>query len=224
MSDPAVVPPAVRAQLLGLEHSSLLSTRAMTWSEVMSRITAQLTFTSAVLVVLALDVRNGDPAGSFRPLALGLGFALLLTGTLTTLRVHYASLEDAQLMRGMNRLRAGYVALDPGLEPYLTTGFTDDADGVVRTYGLGYSRTAAQQVMASAIFFSSVVNALVAGGWVGILAAPAGRTVAVVVGVLAGLGYLAAFMYAVARLFAQAERMPELVHFPTAPPAPPSPS
>jgi hypothetical protein len=220
MSDPAVVPPAVRAQLLGHEHSSLLSTRAMTWSEVMSRITAQLTFTSAVLVVLALTVNNHNLQESFRPLAVGLGFALLLTGTLTTLRVHYASLEDAQLMRGMNRLRAGYVALDPGLEPYLTTGFTDDRPGLVRTYGLGYTRSGAQQVMASAIFFSSVVNGLVAGGWVGILAAPAGRTVAVLLGVVAGLGYLAAFMYAVARLFAQAERMPELVHFPSAPSSP----
>ena len=215
MSDPAPVPPALRAQLLGLEHGNLLATRTMTWSEVMSRITAQLTFTSAVLVVLALTVERGDLGGPFRPLALGLGAALLLTGTLTTVRVHYASLEDAQLVRGMNRLRAGYVELDPGLEPYLTTGFTDDGPGLLRTYALGYPRTGSRQVLASAIFFSCVVNALVAGGWVGILVGPAGTTLAVALGVVAGLVHLGTFMYAVSRLFARAEATPGLVRFPS---------
>ncbi len=49
----------MRAQLLAAEHASLLATRSQTWSEVMSRIMAQFTFTSAVLVVLALVVQNG---------------------------------------------------------------------------------------------------------------------------------------------------------------------
>ena len=72
MTDP--VPPSVRAQLLATEHWSLLATRSQTWSEVMSRIMAQFTFTSAVLVVLALVVqrrvwtaRSGhSPSGSAR--------------------------------------------------------------------------------------------------------------------------------------------------------------
>ena len=114
MSEPAPVPPAVRAQMLATEHWSLLATRSQTWSEVMSRIMAQFTFTSAALVVLALVVQREGLDGPFRPLALGLGAAVLLTGTLTSMRVHYASHEDLQLVRGMNRLRRAYVDIDPG--------------------------------------------------------------------------------------------------------------
>ena len=40
--------------MLATEHWSLLATRSQTWSQVMSRIMAQFTFTSAALVVLAL--------------------------------------------------------------------------------------------------------------------------------------------------------------------------
>ena len=65
-AQPAPVPASVRAQLLATEHWSLLATRSQTWSEVMSRIMAQFTFTSAVLVVLALVVQNDGP---FRALA-----------------------------------------------------------------------------------------------------------------------------------------------------------
>jgi hypothetical protein len=133
------VPPGVRAQLLATEHWSLLATRSQTWSEVMSRIMAQFTFTSAVLVVLALVVQREGLDGPFRPLALGLGAAVLLTGTLTAMRVHYASHEDLQLVRGMNRLRAAYVSLDPGIEQYFVAGWTDDDAGVTRTYTMGPS-------------------------------------------------------------------------------------
>jgi hypothetical protein len=44
---------SVRAQILATEHWSLLATRSMTWSEVMSRIVIHLTVLSASLVVLA---------------------------------------------------------------------------------------------------------------------------------------------------------------------------
>ena len=140
MSEP--VPPSVRAQLLGIEHGSLLAARGARW-------------------------RVPAPRPRSRR-------GVLVTGSLTLLRVHYASHEDAQLVRGMNRMRRGYVDLDPGIEPYLMTGFADDGDGLRRSYGFGFPRSALNQVLASAVFFSCVVNALVAGGWVGILASPAG--------------------------------------------------
>ena len=57
---------SLRAQILATEHWSLLATRSMTWSEVMSRIVIQLTVMSAALVVLALIVQ-----------ASGFGFAFL---------------------------------------------------------------------------------------------------------------------------------------------------
>jgi hypothetical protein len=116
----------------------------------------------------------------------------------------------------MNRLRAGYVAIDPGLEPYLITGFTDDGPGVLRTYALGFPRTAYNQVLASAIFFSCVVNGLAAGGWVGILVGPAtGTGLAIAAGAVVGLAYLGAFLHSISRHFARAESMPDLVRFPS---------
>src|ERR1700752_3543380 len=120
--------------MLATEHWSLLATRSQTWSEVMSRIMAQFTFTSAVLVVLALVVQREGLDGAFRPLALGLGAGVLLTGTLTCMRVHYASHEDAQLVRGMNRLRRAYVDIGPGVAAYLVTGYSDDTAGMTQTY------------------------------------------------------------------------------------------
>ena len=212
MAEPSPVPPAVRAQLLATEHWSLLATRAQTWSEVMSRIMAQFTFTSAVLVVLALVVQNDGP---FRPLALGLGAAVLLTGTSTSMRVHFASHEDAQLVRGMNRLRRAYVDIDPGIAPYLVTGLTDDLPGIVQTYTMGPHRNATQ-LLASASIFITGITSLIAGGWVGILVSPAGRPVAVTLGVLGGLVYLGAFLLAGYRLYTRYEQTPGLVRFPSA--------
>ena len=220
MSEQVPVPPAVRAQLLATEHWSLLATRSQTWSEVMSRIMAQFTFTSAVLVVLALVVQNDGP---FRPLALGLGGAVLLTGTLTAMRVHYASHEDAQLVRGMNRLRHAYVEIDPGIERYLVAGHTDDIRGVNQTYTMGPARDVTQ-MLASASLFITGVTSIVAGGWVGILVSPVGTAFAVTVGVLAGLLYVGLFLYAGYRLYVKYERTDGSVMFPSEPPARPSPS
>jgi hypothetical protein len=140
VTSPEPVLPPVRAQLLATEHWSLLATRSQTWNEVMGRIAAQFTFTSAALVVLALVVQQSGYDGSFRAIAIALGVAVLLTGTLTGMRVQYASHEDEGLVRGMNRLRRAYVDLDPGITPYLITGWSDDREGLVRTYTLGPHR------------------------------------------------------------------------------------
>ena len=217
MTEP--VPPSVRAQLLATEHWSLLATRSQTWNEVMSRITAQFTFTSAVLVVLALVVQREGTDGPFRPLALGLGAAVLLTGTLTAMRVHYASHEDFQLVRGMNRLRHAYVEMVPDLERYLVTGWTDDGAGLGRTYTMGPERDVTQ-ALASASMFITGVTALVAGGWLGILVSPAGTVVAVVLGVLGGLAYISSFLYAGYRLYQRYEATTGVVRFPTVEPTP----
>jgi hypothetical protein len=202
--------------MLATEHWSLLATRSQTWNEVMSRIMAQFTFTSAVLVVLALVVQQSGADGPFRALALGLGAAVLLTGTLTQTRVTNASQEDAAFVRGMNRLRRAYVDLDPGIERYLVTGIADDDVGMGRTYTMGPSRDVSQ-VLASAAMFIGVVNSLVCGGWVGILAAPAGRGWAIAIGVVAGLTYLMSGLLVGYRMYRRSEADPDTVRFPTRP-------
>jgi hypothetical protein len=97
---------SVRAQLLATEHWSLLAARGLTWSEVMGRITVHLTVSSASLVVLALVTQASGFGSAFHVLSIGLTSAILVLGTLTGLRVHSASREDAALIVGMNRLRA----------------------------------------------------------------------------------------------------------------------
>jgi hypothetical protein len=214
VSLPEPVPPAVRAQMLATEHWSLLATRSQTWSEVMGRITAQFTFTSAAFVVLALVVQQEGYDGSFRTVALGLGAFVLATGTLTGMRVQYASHEDAGLVRGMNRLRRAYVDIDPGIAPYLVTGWSDDSEGLVRTYTLGPHRMVGQ-LLASASMFITSVNALVAGSWVGILVAPLDETIAVVLGILAGLAYIGGFLTTGIRIARRMDSAPDAVRFPS---------
>ena len=116
---PAVPPGSPLPVFLSTEHWSLLGTRSMTWSEVMSRITIHLTVVSAFLVVLALTVQVTGFGTPFRVMAIGLATAALVMGSLTSVRVNLASREDADLVRAMNRVRHAYVDLVPELAPYL---------------------------------------------------------------------------------------------------------
>ena len=40
-------------------------------------------------------------------------------------------------IKGMNRLRAAYVDIDPSLAPYFITGLHDDEPGIAQTYAMG---------------------------------------------------------------------------------------
>lgn len=194
--DPARVL-AVRAQLLATEHWGLLATRSQTWSEVMGRISAQFTFASASLVVLALTLQVVGLNDSFRVLAVWLGVSVLVTGTLTALRVRNASQEDLMLVAGMNRLRAAYVEIDPWIKDYLVTGWTEDPAGIRRTYNLGVKRSGPSYFLASAFVFAGAVNVIVAAGLGAVLAdtVGAGGAVMVVVGAATALLYAALVVF-----------------------------
>lgn len=168
------VPVAVRAQLLATEHWSLLATRSQTWSEVMGRISAQFTFASASLVVLAVSQQVVGMSNAFRFLAVWLAVAVLITGSLTALRVRNASQEDMLLVVAMNRLRAAYVAIDPTIAEHLVAGWSDDEAGVTRTYMMGLPRRRLATVFASAFIFAGTVNAIVAAGLGAVIAGAAG--------------------------------------------------
>jgi hypothetical protein len=143
------VPDAVRVQILATEHWSLLATRSMTWSEVMSRITIHLTICSASLVVLALVVQAFGFGTAFQVLSVGLASAMLVLGTLTSIRVMNASVDDQALVAGMNRLRAGYLSIDPSIRTYLVASWRDDAAGVMATLTMGQPRTLRRHVVGS---------------------------------------------------------------------------
>jgi hypothetical protein len=81
------VPLAVHAQFLAAEHYSLLATRSMTQSEVLSRITTFLMLLSGSIVGLALTGQVTHFDGRFITFALVLVGMLVLVGGLTQLRV-----------------------------------------------------------------------------------------------------------------------------------------
>ncbi|MEW1954350.1 hypothetical protein [Terrabacter sp. NPDC080008] len=193
---------------LSTEHWSLLGTRSMTWSEVMSRITIYLTVVSAFLVVLVLTVQRTGFGTAFHVMAIGFAAAALVMGSLTAVRVDLASREDADLIRAMNRLRAAYVELAPELAPYLTTGTTDDAAGLMQTYTLGTRRHLVLHIIGSTTFFLTTVNAIVAGTLGALIASASGGgpTAMTLAGVLTGGAYVGVHLEIGRRLFTPPDR------------------
>jgi len=208
------LPTPVRAQLLATEHWSLLATRGMTWSEVMSRITVHLTISSAALVVLALATQATGFGVAFHVLSIGLTSVILVLGTLTGVRIHNASREDGAIVLGMNRLRAAYVQMDPGIAEYLVTSQNDDQAGLMMTYTMGIPRSTVSHVMGSTSMFIHIVNAIVARA-LGALIADAAWSEAwatALAGLVAGVAFLALVVEAARRSFA---RPPLDARFPT---------
>lgn len=180
---------AVRAQILATEHWSLLAARSMTWSEVMSRITIHLSFASASLVVLALVAQVSGFGAPFHIMAIGLTTAVFVLGTLTGVRVNNASIDDAFMLQGMNRLRAGYNDIDPGVKRYFVTGYNDDQTGVMLSYLMGAKRSLPSHIFGSTNMYMCIVNALTAGALGALITSTAGgNTVAtVLIGFLSGI-------------------------------------
>ena len=216
---PEPVPPAVRAQILATEHWGLLAVRSQTWSEVMGRITAQLMFTSASLLFLALLGQSVGYTGTFRFLAVVLGLTLLTTGTLTAFRVHNASQEDYMFIKGMNRLRAAYLDIDPTLEPYFITGVTDDEVGIAQTYTMGPIRNFSHVAASSGIFIIAI-NTIVASGVTAFVLWPLGPWATAGGGILLGILHFALWVYLGWRNW-QANINPAWVRFPTGRPVGP---
>jgi hypothetical protein len=163
-------PPNVRAQLLATEHWSLLATRSTTQSEVLSRITTFLMLVSASIVSLALIGQATRFDRRFITFALVLLGMVLMIGTLTQVRLGNAAFEDLGHVIGMNRLRAAYVELDPGIERYLVTSAHDDDPGIWQTYNHLMGPNPIWQPFASSTTFIMLVNAGLTGVFAALVA------------------------------------------------------
>ena len=126
------------AAILATEHWSLLGTRALIWNEAMSRATVFMTVLSASIVALALLANATGFGPRTITLALVLLPVVLLLGIATYVRLVQINNEEFKLVLAMNRLRHAYLTIEPGLEPYLTTGHHDDERGLVATYMLDH--------------------------------------------------------------------------------------
>jgi hypothetical protein len=126
------------AQILATEHWSLLGTRSLIWHEAMSRATVFLTVLSATIISIALLADATGFGTQTTMVALVLLPVVFLLGLLAYARLVQINVEEFQLVLAMNRLRQGYLRLEPGLEPYFTTGFHDDEPGILATYMLDH--------------------------------------------------------------------------------------
>ena len=123
-------------QILATEHWSLLATRSLIWNEALSRASVFLTVLSATIVSLALLADATGFGTETTVLALVLLPIVFLLGIGAYARLVQINTEEFQLVLAMNRLRRAYMELEPGLEPYFTTGHHDDERGLLATYML----------------------------------------------------------------------------------------
>lgn len=126
---------AVRVTLLTTEHWSLLATRNLSWNESFARAGMFLTLLTGAVVALALVAQATEFGSAFTIFALLLLPVVFFVGSSTYVRLNEINDEDLVWVRGMNRLRRAYLEIDPGIEPYLVTGSTEDLVGVLRTFG-----------------------------------------------------------------------------------------
>lgn len=151
-----------------------------------------LTVTSAGLVSLALVGQATGFSGVFPGFAITVLGVVLLVGTLTQVRVVNVAMEDLSHVLAMNRLRAAYTELDPGVVRYLATSRFDDRPGSVQTYYPLGKRSDVSHVAGSSTVFIVAVNSALVGlflaGIAGTLAA--GPVLALILGAIGGLTYL----------------------------------
>jgi hypothetical protein len=126
---------ALKVQILATEHWSLLATRSLSWNESFARAGMFLTLLSGAIVALALVAQATAFGEAFALFAMLILPVVLFVGLTTFVRLLEINNEDYVWVRGMNRLRAAYLELDPQLERHFVTGTTEDAVGIFRTFG-----------------------------------------------------------------------------------------
>jgi len=109
---------------------------------------------------------------------------VFFVGSSTFVRLNEINEEDLTWVKGMNRLRRAYLEIDPGIEPYLITGWTEDVVGVLRTFGApggsGIQRPSIRANVMHAFVTTPVmiliVNCVVAAVLVGLVVAQFGMS------------------------------------------------
>jgi hypothetical protein len=126
---------ALRVQMLATEHWSLLATRSLSWNEAFARAGMFLSLLSGAVVALALVAQANNFGEGFVTFALLTLPVVLFVGLATYVRLLEINNEDYIWVRGMNRLRAAYLDVDPGIRPYFISGVSENAVDIFKTYG-----------------------------------------------------------------------------------------
>ena len=188
---------AGRVQLLSTEHWSLLATRSMSWNEAFSRTGTFLSTLSAGTVALALAGPAMLFGSAFALFAVVILSVILFLGVATYVRLTQVNNEDLYWVYGMNRIRAAYARIVPGIEHEFITGHTVDAAGLARTFGAVDVTTSSSiaHMLITTPAVVGVISSVVFGVLVGLITSQfvASEAVAVgvgVVGALIGVGLM----------------------------------
>lgn len=180
--------------ILSNEHASLNTTRALAWGDSSSRIGSYLSALGAGSVAIALVGGATEfQQAAFLPFTAVLLGVLLILGTTAYLRLVQVNLEDATLVGAMNRIRAGYLMLEPTASRYLSTDAHDDPEGAMRSLTLGMhgpvGGSQLVQAMVTAPATVGILDAVVAGLLMGCLALVVGAStlVAMALGAVAAV-------------------------------------
>ena len=184
------LPPALRLQILTTEHWSLLSTRALSWSEAFSRATMFLSVLSGAVVALALVAQAMAFGEGFVTFALLILPVVLFVGIATFMRLVAINHEDVGWVVGMNLLRHAYLGAAPELRPYFVSGSTDDEPGIMATFGATPGPGSFAHEFVTTPGMLAIIDGVIAGVLAGILTlrtglgTPIGIGSAVAVGVV----------------------------------------
>jgi len=183
------VTPAMRLQILSTEHWSLLASRSLAWNESFSRAGMFLSTLSGAIVALALVAQATEFGEGFRIFGLVILPVVLFVGIGTVLRMGIANYHDARCVLGMNRIRAGYLEVAPDLERFFVMGTTDDERGMSLTMAVQPGTSVFAQMLASSPMLLSVLNSVLAGTIVALLALQLAAISAMAVG-LGAAGFI----------------------------------
>lgn len=122
-------------QILIAEHSSLSASRSLSWTEAFSRTSIFFTSLSAAAVALALVGQATAFGSTFAAFVLIILPLILFLGIATLVRLGQANNEDVTWVYGINRIRAGYAALVPGIEETFVTGHGWSPEMMMRSFG-----------------------------------------------------------------------------------------
>ena len=198
------VTPALRLQIMSTEHWSLLASRSLAWNESFSRAGMFLSTLSGAIVALALVAQASEFGEGFRLFGLVILPVVFLIGVGTNLRMGMSNVHDAQCVIGMNRIRAGYLELAPDLDRFFVMGTTDDLRGFALTM-VQRDTPMLVQILASTPLLVSIVNSILFGAIVSLLAMQLGLDAppAVALGAAGFLGSLLAFSWYAGRQIAK---------------------
>ena len=185
---------AAKLQILATEHWSLLATRSLTYTELLSRVSIFLAILSGGVITLALVAQADNFGRTFISIAIPILGIVVFTGIVTISRLNALNRDDYRWVIGMNRLRHAYLELQPDLAQYFITSPYDDLPGALQTLGVdrgvaGISVGSAFHLIQTLPGMLTIVVAAV-GGAIGALAALALNSPPIGAVVAAGAGFV----------------------------------